>query len=264
MLESFVQVITDIRINSPLVYNITNHVVTNISANALLSIGASPIMSFAKEEAQDLVNISQALLLNMGTPTTEIVDTMLEAAKNANKKKIPIVFDPVGVGASRFRNDIANKIISEVKIDIIKGNASEIANLAGIKVQSKGVDSFEHIENITTITRELAKKLNCVVCATGKTDIISNGDSVYQCENGDIALTKITGSGCMLGSIMCATAAVSKDYMLAALVGCLIMGISSEIAASKSSLLGSFQIEFFNALSSFEAKNFSSARYKKL
>ncbi len=264
MLENFGRILVDIRTTRPLIYNITNYVVTNISANALLSIGASPIMSFAKKEAQDLVNISSALLLNMGTPTTETVDTMLEAAKCANQKKIPIVFDPVGVGASRFRNDIASRIISEAKINIIKGNASEIANLAGIRVQTKGVDSSEHIENITAITKELAKKLDCVVCATGKTDIISNGDSVYLCENGDVSLTNITGSGCMLGSIMCATAAVCKDYMLAALVACLIVGISSEIAASKSSLLGSFQVEFFNALSCFEAKNFGSARYRKL
>lgn len=263
-MEDFGKILKAIKEKKPLVYNITNYVVTNISANALLSIGASPIMSFAKQEAKDLINISYALLINMGTPTKKIVETMLIAGKSANEKGIPVIFDPVGVGASQFRNDIANQILSETKVDIVKGNASEIANLAGIKIQTKGVDSDEDISYIPNITKDLAKKLNCVVCATGKTDIISDGNKTYICENGDIALTKITGSGCILGSIMGATASVCKDYLQAALTACLMLGISSEIAVSKTQLLGSFQVELFNALSSFKSQDFNSARYKQL
>ncbi|OSS41343.1 Hydroxyethylthiazole kinase [Desulfurella amilsii] len=264
-MRDFGKIIVGIREKKPLVYNITNLVVINISANALLSIGASPIMSFEKQEAADLVKISSALLINMGTPTQDTIETMIIAAKAANKIGIPIIFDPVGVGASSFRNDIANKILSEAKVDILKANASEVANLSGLKVQTKGVESCETIENITDITKNLAKELGCIVCTTGKTDVISDGNEVYLCENGHEALTKITGSGCMLGSIMGATAGVcGKDYLIAALCACLIMGISGEIAASKTNMLGSFQVEFFNALSIFEPETFNSARYKKL
>ncbi|MGB9755933.1 MAG: hydroxyethylthiazole kinase [Desulfurella sp.] len=261
-MEDFGKILEAIKEKNPLVYNITNFVVTNVSANALLSIGASPIMSYAKEEAIDLIKISSALLINMGTPTKKIVETMLVAAKNANKKGIPVIFDPVGVGASQFRNNIANQILSEIKVDIIKANASEIANLSGIKVQTKGVESIENIDDITNITKNLAKKFKCVICTTGKSDIISDGNKLYLCENGDIALTKITGSGCMLGSIMGATASVCKDYLKATLTACLMLGISSEIAASKTKSLGSFQVELFNALSSFSSQDFNSARYK--
>lgn len=263
-MENIDKIITDIREKRPLVYNITNFVVTNISANALLAIGASPIMSFAKQEANDLVKISSALLINMGTPTKETIKTMLIAAKAANKTNKPVIFDPVGVGATLFRNEVAKTILDEVKINIIKANASEIANLAGIKVQTKGVESCESIENIVDITKELAKKLDCIICTTGKTDVISNGSEVYLCENGHEALTKITGVGCLLGSIMGATASVCNDYLKSTLAACLIVGISGEIAASKTHMLGSFQVEFFNALSIFEPKTFNSARYKKL
>jgi hydroxyethylthiazole kinase len=263
-MENIATIISDIREKRPLVYNITNLVVTNISANALLSIGASPIMSFAKQEASDLVQISSALLINMGTPTQETIETMIIAAKTANKISIPVIFDPVGVGATSYRNEIANKILSEAKVDILKANASEIANISGIKVQTKGVESFEAVENIADITKNLAKKLSCIVCTTGKTDVISNGSDVYLCENGHEALTKITGTGCALGSIMGATASVCNDYLKSTLAACLMVGICGEIAASKAQMLGSFQVEFFNALSIFEPKTFNSAKYRKL
>ncbi|AHF96930.1 MAG: hydroxyethylthiazole kinase [Desulfurella sp.] len=263
-MEEFSKIITEIRQKSPLVYNITNFVVTNISANALLALGASPIMSYAKQEAIDLIKISSALLINMGTPTPDIIETMLIAAKTANNASIPVVFDPVGVGASKFRNEIAQEILSKVKIDIIKGNASEIANLCGVNIQTKGVESNTYIENIADLTKDLAKKHHCIVCATGKTDIVSDGNKVYACENGHEFLTKITGSGCILGSIAAAAAGVCNDYLKATVASCLIVGISGEIAASKSNLLGNFQVEFFNALSTFEPENFKNALYKVL
>lgn len=263
-MREFKKIISDIRNKRPLIYNITNHVVTNVSANALLAIGASPIMSFSKYEAHDLVKISSALVLNMGTPTTEVLDAMLVAGKYANEYKVPVIFDPVGLGASAYRKEVANKILSEIKIDIIKGNSSEIANLSGSSIQMKGVDSDFQVQNIVGIVKQLAKKFNCTVCSTGEVDIISDAYKTYTCRNGHILLTKITGSGCILGSITGACAACCSDYAISALCACVIMGICAEQATEKTTLLGSFQTELFDQLSSFNEASFKNARYEIL
>jgi hydroxyethylthiazole kinase len=238
---------------NPLVHNITNVVVTNVTANALLAIGASPIMAYAKEEMEDIISISDALVLNIGTLTKDIIDVMLLAGKYANIKNIPVVFDPVGAGASSLRNDASKEIISNIKLAIIRGNESEIANIYGIKIETKGVESRAHIEDKTGLAKELALRVSSAVCISGKEDIISDGSVVFSVKNGDAVLTKMTGSGCISSSVMGAFAAIDKNSVKASLTGAVAIGICGELAAAKSKMSGSFQVEFFNNLSIFSS-----------
>ena len=239
--------------HNPLVHNITNVVVTNVTANAILAIGASPIMAYAKEEMEDIIAISDALVLNIGTLTKDIIDVMLLAGKYADKKNIPVIFDPVGAGASGLRNDASKEIILNIKLAIIRGNESEIANLYGIKLETKGVDSKGHVEDKIGLAKELALKVFSTVCISGKEDIISDGSNVFSVKNGDAALTKMTGAGCISSSVMGAFVAIDKNYAKASLTGAVLIGICGELAALKSKLSGSFQVEFFNNLSSFNS-----------
>ena len=250
---------------NPLIHNITNVVVTNVTANALLAIGASPIMAYAKEEMEDIVSISSALVLNIGTLSKDIVDVMILAGRIANKKGIPVVFDPVGAGASGLRTEAAKEIMSNVKLSIIRGNEAEIANLFGIKLEIKGVDSKGHAKDKVSLAKEFSLKTSSTVCISGKEDVISDGSSVYSVQNGDILLTKMTGSGCISSSVMGAFAAVDTNYLKAVLTGAVLIGICGELAASKSKLSGSFQVEFFNNLSAFDSDTILKyARFKEV
>jgi len=255
--------IEKLREENPLILNITNLVVTNITANALLAIGASPVMAFAKEEIEDMVSISQAVVINIGTLTKDVVEAMFLAINKANKLGIPVIFDPVGAGATKYRNEISSKIMEEFKIDIVRGNASEIANIAGEKIKTKGVDSTEGVDNIVQLAKLGAKKYGCTVCVSGKNDIVTNADETYLISNGDIALTKITGSGCISTAIIGAFAAIDKNFISACVTGALIVGISGEKAAKTSKGLGSFQVNFFDNLSNFDKKYMDSAKIKK-
>ncbi len=242
---------------NPLVHNITNMVVTNVTANALLAIGASPIMAYAKEEMEDIISISNSLVLNIGTLTKDLIDVMIFAGSCANKKNIPVIFDPVGAGASCLRNDASKEIMANVKLSIIRGNESEIANLSGIKLKTKGVDSAGHVEDKKTLAKELSLKTSSVICVSGKEDVISDGFTAYSVHNGDILLTKMTGAGCISSSVMGAFASIDNNYLKAGLTGAVLIGICGERAALKSRLSGSFQLEFFNNLSAFDSNMLS-------
>jgi len=166
--------IRKLREKNPLILNITNVVVTNITANALLAIGSSPVMSYEKEEIADMVSISDCLVINIGTLTKDIVETMFIAIEKANNLNIPVIFDPVGAGATRYRNEISKEILNNFKIDAIRGNVSEIANLAGLKIKTQGVDSRASVKNIVDLTKVLSEKHNCIVCVSGAVDTITD------------------------------------------------------------------------------------------
>jgi len=255
--------IETLRQKNPLVLNITNLVVTNITANALLAVGASPVMAFAKEEIEDMVSIAQAVVINIGTLTKDFVDAMFLAINKANTLGIPVIFDPVGAGATRYRNEISSKIMEEFKIDILRGNASEIANIAGEKIKTKGVDSTEGVDNIVQLAKSAATKYGCTVCVSGKNDIVTNADETYSISNGDIALTKITGSGCISTAIIGAYAAVDRNFISSCVTAALIVGISGEKAAKASKGLGSFQVNFFDNLSNVSEKFIDSAKIEQ-
>ena len=234
------ELLTEVRARNPLVHHITNYVTANDCANAVLAVGGSPVMADDKTEVEDIVSASSALVLNIGTPKFDIIDTMLIAGKRANKLGIPVVFDPVGAGASSYRNKIADRILNDLKLAVVRGNISEIKAISGIASYTRGVDAAENdalTRNNLAYGREIAKelscRLNCSVAITGEIDIIAKGDIVYYVENGHKMLSRITGSGCMCTSLIALYCGIAKDYMEAAAAGVLTMGLAGEMAGEK-------------------------------
>lgn len=236
---------------NPLIHNITNIVVANFSANGLLALGASPVMADAVEEVDEMAKSADAVVLNMGTLNRESVEAMIVAGKSANEQGVPVILDPVGVGATSYRTEAATKLINEVKCSIIRGNAAEIANIIGEKWEIKGVDAGNGNGDVFALAQAAAKKLKTVVVVTGKEDIISDGHSTNSVQNGHSILTKVTGTGCLLSAIVGAFAAVENNYLDAATAALVFYGVAAEIAANKTDEQGpgSFQIEFLNQLS---------------
>ena len=248
---NFHEVLQKVRETNPLVHNITNVVVTNFTANGLLALGASPVMAYAAEEAAEMARIASALVLNIGTLNEQNVNSMIIAGKSANENGVPVIFDPVGAGATVYRTETAKKIMSEIKVSIIRGNAAEIANVVGEKWEIKGVDAGNTAGDTVTLTKNAALILNCIVVITGKEDIVSDGKTTFIIANGDPILTRVTGTGCLLTSVIGAFAGVEKDLIRASVSALSYYGVAAEKAAQRAAEQGpgSFQIEFLNQLS---------------
>lgn len=255
-----------VREENPLVHNITNVVVTNFTANGLLAIGASPVMAYAKEEVGDMAKLAGALVLNIGTLSTDIIDSMIIAGKAANEKGVPVILDPVGAGATLFRTEMARKILHEVNVSILRGNAAEVAHVAGEQWSIKGVDAGSDGGDTVELAQKVAAQLDCTVVITGKTDIISNLQGTYSVANGHPILTKVTGTGCLLSSVIGAFAAIEKDLLKASVTAVAIYGIAAENAARVTSETGpgSFQIEFIDQLSSIREEDAALAKVEKI
>lgn len=247
-------ILNEIRNNSPLVHNITNYVVMNNTANALLSVGASPVMAHSLDEVEDIISISSSLVINMGTLSELWVDSMIKAGKKANELKKPIVFDPVGVGASSYRTEIAKEIIEKTSPSVIRGNASEIMVLAQLSSVTKGVDSTAKTVEALNGAIQLSKELNNTVVVSGETDYIVTRNKVSSINNGREIMSKVTGMGCTATSLIGASVAVEDDVHEAAVFSMALMGVAGEIAESKSNGPGSFQISFLDTLSSISSK----------
>jgi hydroxyethylthiazole kinase len=251
----------EVRNKKPLVHNITNYVTVNDCANILLAIGASPIMADDIKEAADITKISSALVINIGTLNERTVESMIASGKKANELKIPVVFDPVGAGASEFRNATTKRLLDEVKVSVIRGNMSEIKFISGLESTTKGVDASEsdaktgNDEGINA-AKNLANKLNCVVAITGVTDIISDGERVAILENGTKMLSNVTGTGCMTTALVGAFCGAGSDYFLGAVSGIISMGIAGEIAFEKAGQIGtgSFHIAIIDAISNLNSE----------
>jgi hydroxyethylthiazole kinase len=241
-----------VREQNPLVHNITNVVVTNFTANGLLALGASPVMAYAKQEVADMAKIASVLVLNIGTLTEDVVEAMLLAGKSANEHNVPVIFDPVGVGATTYRTETARKIAKEVKLSVIRGNVAEIANTIGEAWTIKGVDAVSGNGDVVTLAKKAAKLLETVVVITGKEDVVTDGERVYIVKNGHPNLTKVTGTGCLLTSVIGAFVAVEEDAVIAATEALTYYGVAAEFAAKCTNKqdVGTFQIEFLNQLSS--------------
>ncbi len=244
-----------VREKSPLVHNITNFVVMNNTANALLALGASPVMAHAVEEVKDMVNIASALVINMGTLNPQWVDGMLEAGKAATAKSIPVVFDPVGVGATLYRNEVAARILAECKPTFIRGNASEIMALAKENVVTKGVDSSASSDSAIDAAKRLAQETGAVVVISGPEDFITNGQEVLSTQNGSTVMARVTGMGCTATAVLGAFAGVNPNRMEAATHAMAVMGIAGEIAASKSGGPGTLQLHFLDTLYNLDEDN---------
>jgi hydroxyethylthiazole kinase len=243
-----------VREQNPLVHNITNWVVTNIAANALLSLHASPVMAYAREEVADMARIASGLALNMGTLDASTVESMLLAGKAANEAGVPVVFDPVGVGATPYRNESAKRIASELKLTVLRGNAGEISVFLGAGGEVKGVDSAGSASNLPEVMRAYAVEHRCVVVATGETDYVTDGETIWELRNGHPLLAAITGSGCMATAILGAFVGVAgkqrdlKTYAKSCVAALTCYNIAGELAAEVAKGPGTFQAALFDAL----------------
>ncbi|OQY19443.1 MAG: hydroxyethylthiazole kinase [Desulfobacteraceae bacterium 4572_35.1] len=237
-----------LRQNAPLVHNITNYVVMNISANALLAIGASPVMAHAPQEVAEMVNIASSLVINIGTLSDKWIEAMTLSMRAAAIKSIPIIFDPVGAGATTYRTKTCIDLLTETRPSVIRGNASEIMALLDSEIQTKGVDSAANATDAEVAAISLAKKYNCVVVVSGATDLITDGNKRNLVNNGHAMMPKVTGLGCTATAIIGAFAAVNTDTMAAATNAMATMGICGELAAEMSAGPASLQMNFIDTL----------------
>lgn len=240
--------LTLLRKKSPLVQNITNYVVMNFTANALLALGASPVMAHAVEEVEDMVGIAGALVVNIGTLSGHWVKGMELAMARAAALGKPIVLDPVGAGATAYRNHTLTRLLDVAAPTIIRGNASEIMALAGNNVTTKGVDSTASSDESIDAAIALNQKFGSVVSVSGATDVIVGAGRIAYVSNGVPLMTRVTGMGCSASAIAGAYAAVCGDPFEAAVSAAATMGVCGELAYRNAQLPGSFQIAFLDAL----------------
>jgi hydroxyethylthiazole kinase len=239
-----------IRERKPLVHNITNYVVMNYTANALLACGASPVMAHAAEEVEEMVSFAGALVLNIGTLSLPWVHAMLKAGKKANALHIPVILDPVGAGATSLRTDSTKRLIEELSIQVIRGNASEILSLGGEKseARTKGVDSVHSVDQAADTAIALAAELRTTLAITGAVDLITDGKRICRVMNGHEMMSHVTGTGCTATAIIGAFLAVEPDSIEAAATGLSYFGLAGEKAAERAFGPGTFQVSLLDAL----------------
>lgn len=248
--ERIQEIIEAVRNKNPLVHHMTNQVVMNFSANGLLAFGGTPAMAKSIEIASDLAAASHALLINIGTLAKEDIPSMIQAGRTANEKGIPVVLDPVGIGISSFNKNAVHAFLKEVSPTAIKGNAGEMAFLAGIPWETKGVDSIgdgdQHL-----VARKVAEQYDTVSVVTGQIDIICHQGRLLENKTGHPLLTKITGGGCLLGSVLAACLANPFDALDQAYAAVYFYGLAAEYAASRDEVHGpgTFLPAFLDALS---------------
>lgn len=228
--QEIIKLFKKVKEQNPLVHHITNNVTINDCANATLAIGGSPVMATSVEEVEDMVKLADALVINFGTIDDATYSAMVRAGQAANYKGIPVIFDPVGVGATPFRTDRAKDFIERVRVSIVRGNASEVFALVGGKASTRGVDSGILSISAIDLAHKAATELHAITVISGKRDTISNGKDLVQIDNGDIWLTKITGTGCMTASLIACFAGVTEDSFSAAIAGMSVMSLAGERA----------------------------------
>ncbi|MBR5904865.1 MAG: hydroxyethylthiazole kinase [Bacteroidales bacterium] len=232
---------------TPVVVNITNYVAMNFNANALLAIGASPIMSFYDKEMDDLLAIANSLVINIGCLDDNEIHGMHAAAAAAVKYGKPWVLDPVGVGASKVRTETAVDLITRYHPAIVRCNASEIMVLHGTACQTRGVDSAEPVEKARSCAREFAAQHGTVVAVSGAVDFITDGKREAECHKGSPMMAKVTTMGCCASAVCAAFAAVMPPFE-AAVHAMDAMGTAGERAAARSEGTGSLAMHFIDEL----------------
>jgi hydroxyethylthiazole kinase len=238
-----------IRERKPLVHQITNYVVMNETANATLALGALPVMAHAVQEVEEMASVAGALVLNIGTLSERWIDAMLLAARAANASGVPVVLDPVGAGATRLRTDTAKRILDETEIAVVRGNAAEVATLAGREAEIRGVESIGADGPGAELAEAAASGLGCVASVTGPVDHVSDAERTIAVANGDALLGTVTGTGCMSTAITGCFLAVARDRPLEAAAEALVaFGVAGEDAARGAKGPGSFHVALYDAL----------------
>ncbi len=258
------QDVNSIRTNVPLIQNITNFVVMNSTANALLALGASPIMAHAPEEIDELVSMVNAMVINIGTLDKSWIESMFYGAKSAKERGIPVVMDPVGAGATELRTNTAKDLMLKDTPSIVRGNASEILALAGAieaidsvhyhialagsEAQTRGVDSTYETGSTIGMAENMAQKHGSVIVVTGKSDIITDGNTSYRLIGGDNMMPRVTGLGCMASALIAAFAAINDSFCDAALNAMAVMNAAGASAAAKAQGPGTLQLYLYDEL----------------
>jgi hydroxyethylthiazole kinase len=236
----------ELRERKPLVHQITNYVVMNETANATLALGALPVMAHAPQEVEEMAGVAGALVLNIGTLSDHWVEAMLLAGKAAAG---PIVLDPVGAGATRYRTETAKRLLQELDVAVVRGNAAEIATLAGREAEIRGVESIGAEGSAADLARDAARLLGCIVSVTGPTDHVSDGERMIAISNGHELLATVSGTGCMSTAVTGSFLAAKPTEPLEAAAEALVaFGVAGEDAARAANGPGTFHVNLYDAL----------------
>jgi hydroxyethylthiazole kinase len=250
------------RATAPLVHNITNYVAMNVMANVLLATGASPAMVHACEEVAEFAALAQVLTVNIGTLDPAWADAMELAAQVMRDAGRPWVLDPVGVGATRFRQDVCVRLL-DLRPTVIRGNASEILALAGIGAKGRGADSADPVEAAEEAARALARRIGAVVAVSGPVDYITDGTEAYRVRNGHALMPRVTALGCSLNGVIGAFL-VGQPALAATVAAMAYYGLAGEYAGQHAQAPGSFQVAFLDALYSISPETLThSARIER-
>jgi hydroxyethylthiazole kinase len=243
----------ELRERKPLVHQITNYVVMNETANATLALGALPVMAHAREEVEEMVAIASALVLNIGTLSEHWVEAMLLAGEGASARGIPVVLDPVGVGATTYRTDTARRILEDVRVTVLRGNPGEVATLVGADAEVRGVESIASGLEPAVLAREAGRQLGLVASVTGPVDHVSDGERTLAIANGHPLLAAVTGTGCMSSALTgCFLAAKPEEPLEAAAEALAAFGVAAEDAAAKAEGPGTFHARLYDALAALD------------
>ena len=246
-----------IRERKPLVHNITNYVVMNETANAILALGGLPVMAHAEQEVREMVGLAGALVLNIGTLSDRWIEAMLAAGTAANERGVPVVLDPVGAGATSYRTETAKRILAAVDVAVLRGNAGEIATLVGAEAEVRGVESVGTGGDPAALARDAAKSLDVVASVTGVVDHVSDGERSAAVSNGHELLAAITGTGCMSTALTGCFLAGKDDAFEAAAEALVAFGVAGEDAAAEAKGPGSFHVALYDALAALDPATLS-------
>ena len=238
-----------LRAEKPLIHQITNYVVMNETANATLALGALPVMAHAAQEVEEMVGLAGALVINIGTLSDHWIEAMLVAGTAAGERRIPVVLDPVGAGATTYRTDTARRLLDTFAVSVVRGNAGEVATLVGLEAEVRGVESVGDAGDPAELAREAGRTLAAVAAVTGPVDHVSDGERVLAVANGDPLLATVSGTGCMATAVTgCFLAARSDDALTAAAEALVAFGVAGEDAARGARGPGSFHTALYDAL----------------
>jgi hydroxyethylthiazole kinase len=244
--------LAELRERKPLIHSITNYVVMNETANAVLALGALPVMAHAADEVQEMVGLAGALVLNIGTLERSWIDSMLLAGAAANERGVPVVLDPVGAGATTYRTHTAKRILDSVDVAVLRGNAGEVATLVGVEAEVRGVESIGGGGDAAGLAREAARTLGLVASVTGAVDHVSDGERTVAVANGHELLATVTGTGCMSTVLTGCFLAAKDDALEAATEALVAFGVAGEDAAVGASGPGSFHVALYDGLAALD------------
>lgn len=246
MINQIKSTLNQVKQSKPLVLCLTNYVTMDLMANSLLALGAAPLMSESREELEELIAISQAVYINIGTLNQTFMERAFIAAKMANILNKPVILDPVGAGASRLRTSAAMELFPLAQV--IRGNASEIIALTGAAGATKGVESTDPVQKAIKGAQMLAQEHNKIIVISGPEDFVTNGKQEQILTFGSHLMPLITGMGCTMTAVLSAFAACNPDLFQAALHATAYFGLCGQLTQQQTNAPASFRQAFIDNL----------------